>query len=151
MTTTFQSREAVRDELAALFTANGSWQAVYNYMPGYSVIAGLSPALTILSAGTRQQFAGVWNNPVSYRFEITCYVVSGSESDATVTSAVAQDEQDTLDKVIRQVIRDNVQLTNGDNMRFGDDYSNVERGSIGNQPYIRETYTVYVDLPKGST
>lgn len=151
MTTTFQSRELVRDEIVALFVANGSWQDVYGYMPGYTVISGNSPVLTVLSAGTSQRFAGVFTNPVTYRFEITNYIVSSSESDATVLSADASDQLDTLDRTIRQVIRDNVQLTNGDNVRFDENFSNVERGAIGNVPYVRESYTILVDLPNGAT
>lgn len=151
MTTTFTSRELVRDELVALFTANGAWQAVYGYMPGYTVISGRSPVLTILSMGTRQQFAALYTNPASYRFEITNYVVSSSESDSSVLTATASDELDTLDKTIRQIVRNNAgSLVNATNLRFGDDYSNVERGALGNKPYVRETYIVYVDLPSGA-
>lgn len=148
--TTFQSRELVRDELQTLFNANGSWQAVYNYTPGYSVIAGLSPVLTIVSAGTSQQFANLHTNPTSYRFEIVNYVVSSSESDATVTTTAAEDKLDALDKTIRQVVRDNTNLTNANNLRFDENYSTVERGAIGNKPYIRETYILYADLSRGA-
>lgn len=148
--TTFTSRELVRDVLVGLFTANASWQAVYGYMPGYTVIAGRSPVLVVLSGGTRQQFQQQFVNKTSYRFEITNYVVSSSESDATVVSATAEDELDTLDKTIRQVIRDNATHATYSNLRFDDNYSNVERGAIGNKPYIRETYVVFADLPAGS-
>jgi hypothetical protein len=155
MTTTFTSRELVRDALVALFVANGSWSIggvdnVYGYSPGYTVISGRSPVLTILSGGTRQQFQAAFTNKASYRFEITNYVVSGSESDATVVSSTAQDEGDTLDKTIRQIIRDNASGATYDNLRFDDNFSNVERGAIGNKPYVRETYIVIADLSAGS-
>lgn len=151
MTTTFVSRELVRDELVALFVAAANWKAVYGYMPAFTTISGRTPILTILSAGTRQEFANLFTNPASYRFEITNYVKSSSETDATVLSADAQDELDDLDRAIRQVIRNNVQLTNASNLRFDDNYSSIERGALGNVPYVRESYIIYADLPNGAS
>lgn len=151
MTTTFQSREAVRDELVALFTANASWQAVYGYFPGARVIAGLSPVLIIRSRGTRQAMQGLWDNEASYRFILTTYVVAGSESDSFITSAIAEDELDNLDKVLRQVIRTNAgALVNADSIEFASEFSEVSDVMLANIPYIMETHTVITNLYKGS-
>lgn len=151
MTTTFKTRELVRDELVALFVANGSWQDVYGYKAANTEISGRSPVLTLVATGTRQRFENLDTNPASYRFEIINYVMSSSDSDASVTTSVAEDELDNLDKVIRQIIRNNAgSLTNASNLYFDDNYSNVERGAIGNTPYIRETYVIFADLPGGA-
>lgn len=151
MTTTFQSREVVRDELVALFVANGSWQAVYGYFPGAKVISGLSPVLIIRSKGTQQQMSGVWDNQATYRFVLTSWVAAGSETDATITSAIAEDELDTLDKVVRQVIRTNAgSLANADSIRFATEFSEVSDVLIANIPYIMESHTVITELYKGA-
>ncbi len=151
MTTTFQSREAVRDELVALFTANASWQAVYGYFPGAKVLAGLSPVLIIRSRGTQQEMAGVWDNKTSYRFILTSWVAAGSETDSSITSAIAEDELDNLDKVLRQVIRNASVLVNMDSLEFASEFSEVSDVLIANIPYIMETHTIIANLYKGST
>lgn len=148
--TTFTSREAVRDALAALFVANGSWQAVYNYFPSAKVISQLSPVLIIRSRGTAQRFAMLETNPASYQFVITSYVVAGSETDATITSAIAEDELDTLDAAIRQIIRDNTQAATYNNLYFDEGFSEVSDVLIVNIPYIMESYTVIADLARGA-
>ena len=104
MTTTFTSRELVRDELAALFVANGSWQEVYQYHPSVNEIENKTPFLVIRSAGTQQEMANLWTNKTTYRFAIISYVLAYSASD-NWTSANAEDKLDELDKAIRQVIR----------------------------------------------
>jgi hypothetical protein len=144
MTTTFQSRELVRDELVALFQANNTWNNVYGYFPSSVELVGKTPVLVIRSRGTRQNMAGAWTNPASYRFILTNFV-------AIATSTVAEDELDTLDMTLRQVIRNNAGLiTTGDNLRFGDEYSDVSDVDIGGKFYLLETHTIYVDLPSGS-
>lgn len=148
--TTFQSRELVRDELVALFVANGSWQDVFNGFPGVAEISGKTPVLIIRSRGTRQRFEGMSTNPASYRFLISSWVLAYSASD-NWTSADAENKLDELDTTVRQVIRDNVNLTNANNVRFDEGYSEVDDVIIEGVPYILETRIVYADLPRGAT
>lgn len=149
MTTTFQSRELVRDELAALFVADGSYQETYGYAPSVNEIMGKTPVLVIRSRGTSQGFEGVWNNPVTYRFSFASWVLATSEPD-NWTSANAEDKLDELDKVIRQVIRDNVSLTNATNLRFEPGFSQVVDLTPEGVPYIVETRFILADLPSGA-
>jgi len=146
--TTFQSREAVRDELVALFVADGSWEAVYGYYPGHSVISGKTPVLTILSAGTQQQMTGQHTNPSSYRFIISSFMLQSDG--ASWTPANAEDSLDTLDMKVRQIVRDNAGLTNGDIIRFGNGYSQVDYRILESLPYQIESRDIFVDLNKGS-
>ena len=150
MTTTFQSRELVRDELVTLFTANNSWQNVYGYFPSANEIVGKTPILVILSAGTRQDMAGVWSNPSSYRFRCLSFVLADSDSD-NWTSANAEDKLDDLDRAFRQVIRTNMgSLTNADLLRFDEAYSERVDVDLGGKPYIREERNIIADLHKGT-
>lgn len=150
MTTTFQSRELVRDELAALFVADGSWQEVYQYWPGTNEIAGKTPVLIIRSRGTRQDMAGVFTNPASYRFLVSSWTIAYSSA-ASITSSSAEDTLDTLDKTLRQIVRDNAgSLTNGDLIRFEEGYSEVIDVVAENLPYIVETRAILVDLVAGA-
>lgn len=149
MTTTFQSREAVRDELVALFVADGSWEAVYGYYPGHSVVSGTTPVLTIISAGTAQSMGGVFTNKASYRFILSSFVM-GADKAISRTADTVEDQVDTLDLKVRQVIRDNAALTNGNIIRFGAGVSQVETRIIESQLYIIESRDIFVDLLSGS-
>jgi hypothetical protein len=149
MVTTFQSRELVRDELVALFVANASWNNVYGYFPAASEMVGKTPILLILSDGTRQQSSGVWSNPTSYQFLCISFVLADSDSD-NWTVALASDKVDDLDRVFRQVIRNNGALTNADVLRFGDGFSVRRDVSIGGKPYISEERTIICDVLKGT-
>jgi hypothetical protein len=151
MTTTFQSRELVRDELAALFVANGTWQAVYGYRPSVKEVLGKTPVLVIRSRGTQQDMAGLYTNPATYRFSLQSWVLASSETDATVTSAIAEDELDTLDKTLRQVIRTNAgSLANADNIRFEESPSEVVDIVAEGLSYMIETRFILVELHGGS-
>lgn len=150
MTTTFQSRELVRDELVTVFQANGSWQSVYGYFPSASELVGRTPALVILSAGTRQDMAGQFTNPASYQFQCISLVLADSDSD-NWTSALAEDKLDDLDRAFRQVIRDRMaSLTNADLLRFDEGYSERADIDLGGKPYIRETRNIFADLHTGT-
>lgn len=150
MSTTFQNRELVRDELVALFVADGSWQSVYGYYPGHSVISGQTPVLTVLSAGTQQVMNGAFTNPTSYRFILSSFSLQSSTSD-NWTPANAEDKLDALDLKVRQIIRDNAgSLTNGNIIRFGAGYSQVEYQIIESLPYQIESRDIFVDLPSGA-
>lgn len=148
MPTTFQSRELVRDELVALFTANGNWQNVYGYVPAVSAFESKYPILLIRGRGTEQRLNNQDNNPALYRMVLINYVLA--DSAGGITSATAEDELDRLDKIIRQVIRDNAgSLTTADNLYF-DGSSEVIDVKVGNVPYIQEIYTVMAHLSSGS-
>lgn len=150
MTTTFQSRELVRDELGALFTSNASWQKVYQYAPSLNEIKGKTPILIIRSRGTRQDMAGVETNPTSYQFLLSSWVLAYSE-DGGWTSANAEDKIDELDKTIRQIIRDNAAGgTNANLYRFDPGYSEVIDTIIEGVPYIIETRIIHAELPRGA-
>lgn len=147
--TTFQTRELVRDELVTLFAATNKWSEVYGYFPSVEEVAGKSPVLIIRSRGTLQQMAGVGTNPVSYRFLLSSFVLAYTEN-GTWTSANAEDKLDELDQQIRQVIRDNANLTNADVLRFDEGGSQVVDTIIEGQPYIVETRTIIADLISGA-
>lgn len=151
MTTQFTSRELVRDELVSKFVANGAWQAVYGYFPATKTFVGRSPILIIRSRGTSQDMAGEFTNPSSYRFLISSWVIAGSPTDTSITSAIAEDELDNLDKIVRQVIRDNAGgMTTANLLRFEAGQSQVDDIIIEGNPYIVETRAIYADLVKGA-
>lgn len=148
MVTTFTSRKLVRDELVALFTANNSWQAVYGYVPAIKVFAGMTPLLIIRSRGTVQDFAALETNPAEYRFGIASFCRAYSAGE--ITPAQAEDTLDTLDTVVRQVIRNSAgSMTTADNLRF-DGESEVRDVTIEGLPYMVETRFVIAKLARGA-
>ena len=150
MTTTFQSRELVRDELVALFVADGSWQEIFGHFPSVNDIKGKTPVLTIISRGTEQDMAGLETNPATYRFLLSSFVLAYSEVDSW-TSADAEDKKDELDMKLRQVIRDNAGGgTNADLYRFEPGFSQVDDREIGGLPYSIETHAILADLKRGA-
>ena len=152
MTTTFLSREAVRDELAALFTADGSWFQVFQYFPAVQAMKGKTPLLIIRSRGTVQDMAGVETNPATYRFLISSWVLAFSPLSAdNWTSTDAEDKLDELDQKLRQVIRNNAGGgTNADMYRFEPGFSVVDDVIIEGLPYIVETRAILADLIRGA-
>lgn len=147
--TNFQSRELVRDELVTLFAATGKWAEVYGYFPAVTEVAGKSPVLIIRSRGTQQRMAGRVTNPASYRFLLSSFVLAYTDN-GTWSSADAEDKLDELDTEIRQVIRDNANLTNADVLRFDEGGSQVIDTIIEGQPYIVETRTIIAELVRGA-
>lgn len=151
MTTTFLSREAVRDEIAAFFVADGSWQNVYGYFPGVDDIKGKTPICIIRSRGTQMNMQGVVTNPTQYRFLISSWVLAYSANSAdSYTSATAEDKLDELDKVVRQLIRDNTTGTNYNNLLLDGGFSEVDDVIIEGVPYIVETRSVTAHLYNGA-
>jgi len=149
MTTTFQSRELVRDELVALFVANGSWQDVYAYFPSVNAFSGLSPILIVRGAGSSVAMEGLNTNPVEYRLSISSWVIAYVASEQT--SAQSEDLVDTLDTTVRQVIRNNAgRLTNADSLRFEGGFSSKQDVVIEGLPYMAETRFVIARLNAGS-
>ena len=152
MTTTFLSREAVRDELATLFTADGSWQSVFKFFPGLDAIKGRTPVLIIISRGTEQGMAGLETNPTTYRFLLSSWVLAFSPLSAdNWTSTDAEDKKDELDMKLRQVIRDNAGGgTNADLYRFEPGFSQVDDVIIEGVPYVVETRAILAGLKRGA-
>ena len=150
--TTFQTRELIRDDLVTLFTANGSWQSVYGYFPGTNEMKGKTPVLVIRSRGTSQDMAGAVTNPTAYRFVLSSFVLAYSENSAdNWTSDDAEDKLDELDKVLRQVIRDNAGGGSyADRFEFEPGYSQVDDIIIEGLPYIVESRGIIARLVRGA-
>lgn len=151
MPTTFQNRELVRDEIAALFTSDGSWQTVYNYSADVSDFVGQTPVLFVVSAGSEVEMAGEFNNPTRYRFLISSHVLRKSDGD-NWTPANAEDKLDELDLKVRQIIRNNAgSLSNGDLMQLESGMSQVIRVDVKEGiTYLTETRAVIVSLVNGA-
>lgn len=150
MVTTFTSRELVRDELAALFVANGSWQNVYHQGASLNSFSGKSPILIIRSRGTAQEFANLENNPTSYRFLLSSWVLAYRASDSW-DNTEAEDKLDELDKVVRQVIRNNAgSMTTANILYFEEGMSQVDDVIIEGLGYIVETRAVIAHLSRGA-
>lgn len=128
--TTFVTRETARDALVTLFTADGTWQAVFGYLPADSELDGQSPSLTIRSGGTQQEMASLHVNPTAYRFLLRSLVLSNDG--ASWTESDCEDKLDELDRQMRQVIRDNADLSTGsDYLRFDGSSSTTGYSLIG--------------------
>jgi len=105
MVTTLVTRETIRDGLVTLATATGKWQAVYGYVPKDNAVRGQSPFLVILSLGTLQSMESEGKNPAEYSLSVMSHVLMNDKG--SWTEANAEDKLDELDKVLRQLIRDN--------------------------------------------
>lgn len=150
MPTTFTSRELVRDEITTKFTNNGAWQEVYGYHPSVNELENKTPFLVIRSAGTSLEMRNEWTNKTVYRFAIISYVLAYSASD-NWTSANAEDKLDELDKVVRQVIRDNTaSMATCDRLELDNGLSQPQDVIIEGVPYIRESRFVSAHLEAGS-
>lgn len=149
MTTTFQDIDLILDEIAALFVANGGWEKVYDYYPGVDAIKGKFPVMIIQDAGTNQQMAGQFTNPVSIRILLSTWVLAYSEPDNWTTQN-AIDKRRELNKTLRQIIRDNVgSLTNANNVEF-DGFSETESVIMEGIPYYVETFAIIAHVHSGA-
>lgn len=150
MTTTFTSREVVRDQLVTRFTSAGNWQAVYGYMPPIDDWVGRSPILMIRSRGSSQDFAGDIHNPVRYRFLLSSWTLATSD-DVVIDSQEAEDIIDDLDLVVRQTLRN---YAGGDGVAdqfyFEAGFSDVRDVIISGKSYIVETWPVIAELFSGA-
>jgi hypothetical protein len=149
MTTTFQDVDLVVTEIAGLFTTNGSWQTVFDYFPGVDAIKGYTPVLIVDDNGVATDFANLFTNPVEYRLTVQSWVIAYIEGEWTVNQATAKRRE--LNKVIRQIIRDNAGgTTYTDSLRFEDGFS--ERSSVifEGLPYLIERFGVIARLNSGS-
>ena len=149
--TTFQSRKLVRDELVALFVADGSWQDVWGYFPGVDAFQGRSPLLTITSGGTTQTSESLHVNPTQYQFLITTYVLSYRASDNWFATD-AMDTLDALDLKVRQIIRDNMGGgTNADWYQFDTALSQITSAkTFEGLVYEIEARGMFVGLASGA-
>lgn len=150
MVTTFTSRELVRDELAALFVANGSWQNVYHQATGMNAFLGKSPVLIIRSRGTSQAFETLDTNPTAYRFLVSSWVLAYRASD-NWDNTEAEDKLDELDMIARQIIRNNAgSMTYANNLYIEEGFSQVDDIITEGLGYIVETRAAIAYLPRGA-
>jgi hypothetical protein len=148
--TTFVTRQTARDALAALFVADGSWQAVYGYMPNDEELDGQSPVLTVRSGGTAQEMASLHVNPTSYRYLLRTMVLA-NDADSSWSESNAEDKLDELDQKLRQVIRDNVGGVAGSNfLRFDPGASTTGYSIIDGELYRWEERTIWADFSVGA-
>lgn len=148
--TTYQDRTLIRDELVTLFENTGEWVAVYGYYPAADVLVNTSPVLLITDGGTRQTQAGASTNPTAHRFILTTFVLAYDEA-SNWSNADAMDRLAKLDMVVRQTIRDNVSLTNADNIELDGGFSSISSVPLaGGVPYLTESRTVTAYLHRGA-
>jgi hypothetical protein len=148
-TTTFTSREVARDGLVALFTADGTWQAVYGYVPKATTIDGQWPFLVLTSAGTLQGMAGESYNPTEYTFSAVSFVLMDDNADWNEDDA--EDKLDELDQKFRQIIRDNPTAgTFADALMFADNQSRTDYAIVGGVAYRTEEWLITVHLYTGA-
>jgi hypothetical protein len=95
--------------------------------------------------------ANLNTNPTSYQFLCVSFVLADSDSD-NWTAALASDKVDELDKVFRQVVRNNTaSLTTCNLLNFGDGFSVRRDVNFGGSPYITEERTLIAELRSGAT
>lgn len=149
MTTTYQNRTAIRSELKTLFDNTSAFVAVYDYYPSTDEFANTSPFLIIGDGGTEQTQSGTFTNPTAHRFVLSCFVLAYDEA-SSWTSRDATLKLADLDRVVRQTVRDNVALTNADNMELDNGFSSVSNVVIEGVPYLVESRTVTAYLRNGA-
>jgi hypothetical protein len=141
MATTFVSREQTRDGLVTLFDANAVWQVVYGYVPKATSIDGQWPFLIVTSAGTEQDMAGESLNPTKYTFACVSFVLTDDEG--TWNEDDAEDKLDEIDKIFRQIIRDNAAGgAFADALTFADSQSRTDYMTIGGVGYRTEEWII---------
>lgn len=148
--TTFTTRKTIRDDIAGLFTATGSWSNVYSGMPAYSAIAGDSPVMTIITDGTGTTFNSLNHNPRVHNFLVTNWILY-TRTDDSWSYTDAEDKLDALELVVAQTIRDNAAGSGvADLLQFSGTASVIDRIVIQNTRYLRETFTVVATLATGA-
>lgn len=149
--TILQSRKLARDELVALFDADGSWQEVWGYFPGVDAFQGRTPLLTVTSNGTAQATESLNVNPASYLFLITTYVLSYRDSDGWLATDAA-DALDALDLKVRQIIRDNMgTMTTVNTLQYDTSPSQITSAkTMEGLVYDIETRGIFANLVSGA-
>lgn len=151
--TTFISPQATREAIAALYTAySGSGQPlerVFSNWPKVGEAKGLSPFLMVVDDFTEQDMAGLNTNPTQFGFVIAVFVLSGSPTDTTINRADAADELGNINRLIRQVIRDNAGNANWDSIRF-EGRATVKNINFEDLPYMIQDFHVVTKLAHGA-
>lgn len=154
--TTFTSRELVRDALVTIFKASAKganqFKEIYGYAPSANEILASSPLLVIRGTGTLQEMNMQETNPTRYRLVLSVMVRSYDDSvTPALDSAWAEDKIDDLDRLVRQIIRNNTQNAAWNTMDFDEEFSQKDDVIVGKGvPYIIESRSVIIKLPIGS-
>ena len=149
MVTTFDSREASRDGLVALFVADNSWQKVFKYQPTENEIDGQWPLLIINAVSTFQEMQSLEKNPSVFTFIVTSFVPT-TDNVAWETEEAA-DLTDTLDQTTRQIIRNNASGgAFADAILFVPTPSNVSIVELHRVNYLAEMRLIEIHLSSGS-
>jgi hypothetical protein len=150
--TAFTDREVPSDALKALFVAyTGSGQPieqVYTYVPKITVLGLSSPNLLIISDGTDQDMKSANTNPTDFLFIFSVWIIARRDSD-NYTNEQAETQLNALDKLIRQVIRDNTVIVNKwDDIQF-EGRSRIDRIVREGTAFLIETRSIRVHLANG--
>lgn len=149
MVTTFDSREASRDGLVALFEADGSWEKVFGYYPTEKEIGGEWPLLIVNAAGTLQSMESESMNPSIFSFIATSFVAT-TDNVAWETPDAA-DLVDTLDQTLRQIIRTNTGIVAfADMLLFAPSPSNATIIKLYKVNYLSEMRLIQAVLSSGA-
>lgn len=149
MTTTFITREIARDALVALYTTDNSWDLVFGYIPSADEIGKRSSFLAVSSAGTDPKMSGLDMNPTKYHFALRSFIrVSDTDQGGSWTEADCENRLDELDRVVRQVIRDNPGSGNY-NYIFLEGPSTTGYQVLGGIEYRVEERTIIANYPSG--
>jgi hypothetical protein len=115
-------------------------------------ILAKSPLLMIRGRGTGQTTPNFYTNPTFYRIILTTMVLAYDANSSPVwTSALAEDKLDDLDRLVRQIIRNNTQNAAWNVLEFEESPSIVEDVIVGKGvPYIVESRAVLARLSSGA-
>ncbi len=148
MVTQFDSREASRDGLVALFVAEGSWQKVFPYQPTAKEIDNQWPLMIINSVSTLQDMPSESLNPTTFTFIVTSFVAT--QDNVAWETPDAADLVDELDQTTRQIVRDNTTAgTFADGINFVATPSNVSIIELHHVNYLAEMRLIEVHLYSG--
>lgn len=129
------TRKECRERLAALFTANGSFTAVFDYAP--TTFNGASKVLTIYSDSTRHDMLTAHLNNNFYIFFLDVFVKRAG--------ATTEDDLDTLHEAVRSVVRTNVADSNWNEL-FLDEDSECSFVEVAGVPYRMESHRLRIKV-----
>lgn len=135
------NRETARDKLATLATAAlvpGTLTAVIGYQP--TNLNGQSPVLAVVSGGSARtrQHLGSNAHHLWVFFSLATYVLYAETSDGTWTRALAEDQLDSIEASIADlVIANKSVLGYWDELEYAAQ-SIVDQAVVGGVPYLRE-------------
>lgn len=147
------NRETCRDELASLLTTalTGTGkpvQSVYNYRP--LDVAGASPVVMVLSAGTRQRTKRGIGNTTRYHsiylLNVLVFVMDANATDSWTRNNV-EDQLDLIEKSIADVLADNRESSGKWNyIEHGEGGSQILPAVLGGKQYLMEPIPVLVEV-----